>query len=191
MRWTKPLYIMIKLSPARQTELIRLCALLGIEISYSPDRWHCTLVPLGESSPARIAAVLQALRTFSAEPFSVVFDHVEGSTLKPRNGLRTPGVFQHALTRHLIASGIDLPDYTFGLHLNLDYWKGLDRRVQVPLVNWLVEDVVLVESVNGEGRHIEHGVCRLERRQWKFDFLCHVQHNPGSRLSPGMMEGLR
>ena len=100
-RWHKPLYLMIKPRPLERTAMIRLCAALGIEISYAPERWHSTLLPIGESTASMIEAIHRALKAFDAEPFPIVFDHIEGDTLKPRRGQRAPGHFQRALTAYI------------------------------------------------------------------------------------------
>ncbi|RYY26300.1 MAG: hypothetical protein EOP62_10680 [Sphingomonadales bacterium] len=176
---------MIKPLPAMREALIRLCARLGISIHYSVDRWHCTLLLIGESSIVSIDAALRALHSFDGEPFEVAFDSVHGNTLQPQKGIRGPGLFQRALVRHLITCGVDLPAYKFRPHLNLDYGTASDRRVTTPSIGWFVEDIMLIESVNGQGRHIEHGSCQLARRQGMFDFAALAPSNPGSRLSPG------
>lgn len=191
MRYTRPLYVMIKPLPAMRETLVGLCAALGIEIRYSPDRWHCTLLLLGESSPAKIETILRAMRSFAAEPFSVAFDRIDGNTLQPRKGLRGPGAFQRALVRHLVVSGIALPEYKFGLHLNLAYGKGSDRRIDIESIAWMVDEILLIESVNGQGRHIEQGRWQLERRQGVFDFQGLAPNNPGVPAFAGItMEGL-
>ena len=167
-RWKRPLYIMAKPPLANRKQLIRLCAALDIDITYAPERWHSTFMPLGESSPTAIAAVHRILGQFDAEPFWVAFDHIEGNTLKPRKGQRAPGLFQRALAKRLSASGVPLPSYEFGLHLNLKYGDASNRRAAFPLITWLVEEIVLIESTGG--RHIDHGQWRLERRQLSLGF---------------------
>ena len=162
-RWKQPLYLVAKPPLASRKQLIRLCAALDIDINYSPERWHSTFLPLGESSPTTIAAVHRAFRQFDAEPFWVAFDHIEGNTLKPRKGQRAPGFFQRDLARRIAASGVALPPYEFGLHLNLKYGDAPDRRAAFPLVTWLVEEIILIESTGG--RHIDRGQWHLERRQ--------------------------
>lgn len=161
--WKKPLYLMIKPRPPKRAELLRLCAAFDIEINYAPERWHSTLLPLGETTPATIDAVHRALEPFDAEPFPVAFDHIEGYTLKPRKGQRAPGIFQRMLARRIAAAGIPLPPYAFSLHLNLGYGGTSQRRAAIPLVTWPVNEILLIES--GSGRHIDHGCWKLARRQ--------------------------
>ena len=162
-RWHRPLYLMIKPQPPERAALIRLCATLGIEISYAPERWHSTLLPIGESMPSTIDAVRRAMRLFDAEPFPVAFDHIEGDTLKPRKGQRAPGCLQRALAARIARCGIPLPDYAFSLHLNLAYGGMSQRRAAIPPITWQVDEILLIES--GSGRHIDHGRWQLERRQ--------------------------
>ena len=167
-QWRGPLYLMIKPGAASRARLIRICAALGIETRYAPERWHSTLLPVGESDPATIDALHRALAGFDAAPFSIAFDHVEGDTLKPRKGQRAPGLFQRALAAWLMRRSIALPAYAFGLHLNLAYGGTSLRRARVEPVEWSVEDILLIES--GNGRHVEHGRWPLIARQASFDF---------------------
>jgi hypothetical protein len=163
-RRQRPLYIFAKPPVAKLSELRRLRASLAIESRYSLDRVHCTFLMLGESEDARIDAARDALAAFHAEPFEVAFDHIDGATLKPRKGLRGPGLFRRALARHFVRSGLALPDYSFGLHLNLDYPPASDRRATIPPLGWIVEEILLVES--SYGNHILHGQRRLAARQY-------------------------
>ena len=167
-QWRRPLYLMFKPRPSERAALIRLCAALGIEIIYAPERWHSTLLVIGESTWQTIAAIHEALRMFEAEPFSVAFDHIEGDTLKPRKGQRAPGAFQRSLAACLIRRGILLPDYAFSLHLNLAYGGTSVRRAAMPAIEWTVDEILLIES--GSGRHIDHGRWSLARRQGAFAF---------------------
>lgn len=167
-QWRRPLYLMIKPRPCERAALIRLCAALGIEIGYAPERWHSTLLPIGESVPATIGNVRRALERFDAHPFPIAFDHIEGDTLKPRKGQRAPRYLQRALAARIARCGVPLPDYQFSLHLNLAYGGTSVRRAAVPPIEWPVEEVLLIES--GGGRHIEHGRWPLIDRQGAFGF---------------------
>lgn len=167
-QWRRPLYLMIKPRLLERTAMIRLCAVLGIEIGYAPERWHSTLLPVGERSLATIGSVHRALQGFDAAPFRVAFDHIEGDTLKPRKGQRAPGHFQRALAARIAGCGVPLQAYAFSLHLNLAYGGTSIRRAAVPLIEWPVEEILLIES--GNGRHVEHGRWRLIDRQGSFGF---------------------
>ena len=159
---------MFKPGPRERAALVRLCAALGIEIIYAPERWHSTLLPIGESTRQAIAAIHEALRMFDAEPLSVAFDHIEGDTLKPRKGQLAPGCLQRALASRIARCGVPLPDYKFRLHLNLAYGGSSVRRATVPPIAWPVDEILLIES--GNGRHIEHGRWPLIARQGTFGF---------------------
>lgn len=167
-QWRRPLYLMIKPRLLERTAMIRLCAALGIEISYAPERWHSTLLPIGESTEPAIDAIHRAMQAFDAEPFPVAFDHIEGDTLKPRKGQRAPGYFQRALVARIARCGVPLPDYAFSLHLNLAYGGSSVRRAAIPPIEWPVDEILLIES--GNGRHIDHGRWRLIDRQGAFAF---------------------
>lgn len=160
----RPLYIFAKPPAEKLAALRRLRAGFGIESRYALERLHSTLLILGASSDRRIAVAREVLAGVHAEPFEVVFDHIEGATLKPRKGLRAPGMFQRALARHFRHSGFDLPDYNFGLHLNLDYPPVSDRRAAIPPLQWTVDEILLIES--GSGRHIVHDRRSLAVRQY-------------------------
>lgn len=166
--WNKPLYLMIKPRLPERAALVRLCGALGIEIGYAPDRWHSTLLPIGESLPATITEVHRALDRFDAQPFAIAFDHIEGDTLKPRKGQRAPGYFQRALATRLAQHGVSLPKYKFSLHLNLAYGGTSVRRAAVPSIEWPVDEILLIES--GNGRHTEQGRWPLIDRQGSFEF---------------------
>ncbi|WP_343520640.1 2'-5' RNA ligase family protein [Sphingomonas sp.] len=167
-QWRRPLYLMIKPRLLERTAMIRLCAALGIEISYAPERWHSTLLPIGESTEPAIDAIHRAMQAFDAEPFPVAFDHIEGDTLKPRKGQRAPGYFQRALVARIARCGVPLPDYAFSLHLNLAYGGSSTRRAAIPPIEWPVDEILLIES--GNGRHIDHGRWPLIDRQGAFAF---------------------
>lgn len=167
-RWKRPLYLMAKPPKQVRAELVRLCAMLGIEITYSPERWHSTFLPVGEHEAATIDAVRRALKQFEAEPFTTTYDHVEGDTLKPRKGQRAPGMFQRALARHIAAAGVPSLPYDFGLHLNLKYGGRSDRRAAIRPIIWPVSELLLIESTGG--RHIEHGRWLLQSRQLPLAF---------------------
>jgi 2'-5' RNA ligase len=162
-RWQRPLYLFAKPPLAKLPDLARLRARLGIESRYGVDCLHSTFLPLGEATDASIALARDILARLQAEPFEVVFDHVEGVALKPRRNMRGPGAFQRALAQHFAASGFALPAYSFGLHLNLDYGTPSDRRAAIEPLSWTVDEILLVESVRG---HIPHGQRRLAVRQY-------------------------
>jgi 2'-5' RNA ligase len=163
-RDARPLYIFAKPPRAMLARLARLRAALGIESRYALERLHSTFLILGEAMPDAIHAARAALDGFHAEPFEVAFDHVEGATLKPRKGQRSPGIFQRALARHFALSGFALPDYSFGLHLNLDYPPVSDRSASIPPLGWNVDEILLIES--SYGQHILHGRRALAVRQY-------------------------
>lgn len=167
-QWHKPLYMMIKPQPPARAALVRLCAAFGIEITYAPERWHSTLLPIGESEPATIGKVHRALEYLDAETFRIAFDHIEGDTLKPRKGQRAPGYFQRALAARIARCGVLLPGYAFCLHLNLAYGGTSVRRAAIPPIEWPVDEILLIES--GNGRHIERGRWPLRARQGNFGF---------------------
>ena len=167
-QWRAPLYLMVKPEAEIRARMIRLCAALGIKTGYAPERWHSTLLPVAESSAEVIAALHRALDGFDAAPFRIAFDHIEGDTLKPRKGQRAPGLFQRSLAAWIVRRGIALPAYAFSLHLNLAYGGTSLRRARLEPVEWTVDEILLIES--GNGQHIERGRWPLVDRQGTFGF---------------------
>lgn len=168
----RPLYLMVKPTPDVLPHLARQRAALGIDAdSYSLDRLHSTFLRLGETSRETLSLARRALDALRAEPFPIGFDAVDGNLLKGCKGLRALNAFQRGLASHMRARDCPVIAHDFWLHLCLAYTDPVPaRRLAIPPIRWTVEEVQLIESVHGMGRHIEHGRWRLASGQGAFDF---------------------
>jgi 2'-5' RNA ligase len=168
----RPLYLMVKPPPEVLPRFARERAALGIDpASYSLDRLHSTFLRLGETSPATLTLARRALDDLRAEPFAIGFDSVDGNLLKGCKGLRALNAFQRKLAGHMLARGCPVIAHSFWLHLCLTYTDPVPaRRLKVAPIGWTVDEIQLIESVHGQGRHIEHGCRRLHSGQGAFNF---------------------
>lgn len=165
------LYFVLKPPLAQRAELRRCVARFGLDGSYAPEKYHCTLLPLGSSGDwtrATLRRLGQALSLFETEPFPVVFDRLDGNLLKGRSGLRAPERFQHALTNKLRVCGFPIPAYRFRLHLSLAYRGGTGRSAKIAPIVWMVEEFELIRSIHGVG-HDPLGCWSLRRSQLELD----------------------
>lgn len=167
-----PLYLMIK-PPLTEREALRSCARRhGLDGSYAPEKYHCTLVRLGESRlwpPAALDLLGARLAALRAEPFAVVFDLLDGRALRPCKGLRRPGEFQRAAARLAAGCGVTLPESRFRLHLSLAYAGDPAPRARIAPIGWRVGEVLLIRSVHGVG-YQQLGRWPLVPRQLELDF---------------------
>ncbi len=168
----RPLYLMVKPTADALLQLACQRAALGIDAgSYSLDRLHSTFVRLGETSPATLDLARLALDGLHAEPFPIGFDSVDGNLLKGCKGLSALNAFQRRLANHMLARGCPVIAHNFWLHLCLTYTDPVPvRRLRIAPISWTVEEIQLIESVHGQGRHVTHGRWRLAARQGSFVF---------------------
>ena len=137
--------------------------------SLGPDRFHVTLHLIGDFAggipPNVLARALDAARPVAqgAPPFHIGFDTVASFTRKRRNmplvllgedGVQKVAALQQALLDSLVAAGLaEQPQPRFTPHLTLLYD---DQRLvphAVDALTWRVEDLLLVRSLLGRGRH--------------------------------------
>ena len=69
-----PLYLMLKPLPTSRRVLRRCVTTYGLDASYGPEKYHCTLLHLGESQTWSSGMLADLLRMVDAEPCSVGFD---------------------------------------------------------------------------------------------------------------------
>lgn len=162
------LYLMAKPPLELWSTLASYRASLGIGLGYAPERHHCTLLRLGQSTPASIAAASHALSRFQEEPFEVVFDYIDGNFLKGRKAQPAALAFQRALSRHMIFCGAPVVRRRFWLHLSLDYGSPPLTRLKIEPLAWTVDRILLIES--GDGRHVTHGCRHLVQKQALLQF---------------------
>ena len=159
------LYVMNKPPVRLLPHFARCRSMFGICERYSLDRLHATYLRLGESTPESIRAAQAGLQTFWEEPFSIMLDWLSGNVLKPKKSQRGAAAFQRSLMAHMIRLGATVTPHSFSLHVSLNYDTPPQREIAAPGIGWIVDELLLVESVEGEGRHITHGRARLQTRQ--------------------------
>ena len=166
MRPRNPLYIMAKQPPEVAAQI---AALPRNDTARGPDLLHVTLMLLFDlyKAPAEwLPAVIAALDTFDAGAFPLTFDRIEARkavTLRSRAPLAEARAFQAELVRHLLERRTPL---TLGTtpepHITINY-RGdrLGSRKMDP-IGWTVDEILLIESVVGQTRHIVHGTWPLQ-----------------------------
>jgi len=165
------LYFMLKPHPASAHEIDRRRRILGLDGRYPPDRFHITLQPFGDIraiSPSELERIRTAAASLQAEPFPVHLDRVQNNALVGRNA-RALRNFQRSLVRRLAAFGVFLPAYDFNPHLSLVYDAWQIRNIPVEPIAWQVEELLLINSINGQG-HAVVDRWQLASRQGSFGF---------------------
>lgn len=132
---------------------------------YDAARLHITLARLGEARglpPAVLPWLKTMLGRIEVPSFRVVLDRIaEGERIVALTGAETMrGAVraQRALLRALSAKGVPTygPD-PFRPHATIRYRPdGLGTEAIDP-ISWRVEEFLLIESMTGESRHVEHG----------------------------------
>lgn len=61
--------------------------------------------------------------------------------------------------------GMRLPAYTFRPHLSLGYGNAPSRSLTVPPIGWQADELLLIKSIHGEGRHEPLAAFPLIARQ--------------------------
>jgi 2'-5' RNA ligase len=163
----RPLYAMAKPPPDAQAQI------MGLSRT-SPERpqhlLHMTLlgfVDLAVSPPEYVPVLLHVLADFEADPFEVVFDSISerhAVTMRSSKPLVVARAFQMKLVRFLesrnfIEFGRPPPEPHVTINYNRD---GKGDQTIIP-IGWRVEQILLIESIHGEGRHEPRGVVPLNR----------------------------
>lgn len=138
--------------------------------SLGPERFHVTLHLVGDFADGIPASVRDAsLRAAEpvarlAAPFVVGLDSIASFTRKRRNmpvvllggedGVRGVAQLQQALWGALVAAGLaSRPEPRFTPHLTLLYDDVLVEPARIDPVIWPVNEMLLVRSLLGKGRH--------------------------------------
>lgn len=129
---------------------------------------HSTVQLVGDRSwltDADIEAACRHLARVRYAPFLMLFDRIEGgSTMSLSGGSRNCAAqdFRLAILDALFGHFQRLPSYDALPHMTIDdRGNGRPGRLLDQPIAWLVEEFMLVESVQGETRHILWGRWNL------------------------------
>jgi RNA 2',3'-cyclic 3'-phosphodiesterase len=163
----RPLYLQIKPAPDAAA---RIAALTRNDPGRDAGLLHMTvlaLVDLTEWSDEFIPAFHRTMEGFEAGVFDVQFDRiVERKAVTLRASRRQKGALalQWLLRAHFEARDFRFFGKAPDPHVTINYkGDGKGNETIAPL-GWTVEEILLVESVHGETRHVEHGRWPLRRR---------------------------
>jgi len=168
----QPVYVMAK--PPRDVAhyIAQQRRLLRINGSYGAERFHVTLLPLGERgslSPDDLALIERIIAASRIEPVDISFNRLRGNRLAG-TGMRNVKGLQHTLVSCLGAGGVALPQYRFDPHLTLAYGVPPQQSASIAPIGWRIDALELIVSHHGFGRH--ETVCRwpLTTRQLVLPF---------------------
>ena len=106
-------------------------------------------------------ATIAALDSFEGQAFPLAFDRIENRkavTLRTRAPLAEARAFQAALIRHLLACRAPIMlGTTPEPHVTINYRGDRLGSQKMPPIGWLVEEIILMESIVGKTTHVEHG----------------------------------
>lgn len=140
-----------------------------------PDLVHLTLLSLGpwDDLGCGMDRLMDALWAVEAEPFLLVLDHAEAkqgsdhvelvSGKSAAAAQRLRATLWAALVRH----GIPFRSRSrIRPHVTLNYqWQGGAFREPIAPVPWLIDELLLIESLTGKTEHVLHGRFPVVPRQ--------------------------
>lgn len=161
----RPLYLMTK-PPAGIAARIQ--ALPRNDRRRGADLLHMTLaafMDLAEAPAGFLELVIRGIDEFEANAFPVQFDRIEcrrATTLRSSTPLAAAWDFQQQFAEYLRQHDFPWFNLPTELHMTINYrGDGLGAEAVNP-IEWTVAEILLVESVVGEGRHIVHGRWTLK-----------------------------
>lgn len=161
MRASRPLYLMAK--PPRDIAA-QVADLPRNDRRRGPELLHVTLLTLFDLSAAPsdwLPKVLAAMNLFDGACFPLVFDRIEerrAVTLRTRNPLAEARAFQADLLRFLLEHRVPMMLGTTPVpHMTINYRGDGQGGRKIEPIGWTVAEILLVESVVGQTRHVEHG----------------------------------
>ncbi|KTE37282.1 hypothetical protein ATE62_13960 [Sphingopyxis sp. HIX] len=141
----------------------RIQALPRCDRGRGADLLHVTLaafVDLAAAPVGFLEMLMRGIDGFEAGAFAVQFDRIEcrdATTLRSSLPLVAAWDFQRQLAEYFQRHGFTAFNLPTETHVTIDYrGDGLGAEAIAP-VEWTVTEILLVESVTGEGRHIVHG----------------------------------
>ena len=161
MRARNPLYIQAKPPAAIQAQIV---ALPRNDPGRGPELLHVTLMELFDlhhAPPEWLPAIKAALDSLDAPAFPLAFDRIENRkavTLRTRAPLTEARAFQQSLVRHLLACRAPIMlGTTPEPHVTINYRGDRLGAQKMPPIGWMVEEILLTESIVGKTTHVEHG----------------------------------
>ena len=142
-----------------------------------PKHLHVTLHWLGDYDDAPHELLRRAKHagsTVEMEPFGVGFDRIGSLGGTGMGGLALTGSaelkklrqFQRALATTMEAAGIGHHiRKRFNPHVSLLFCQQRSAREPIVPIRWRVDELILIESLVGCGKHIDLGNWRLRSRQ--------------------------
>jgi 2'-5' RNA ligase len=169
MRARNPLYVMAK--PPREVAAW-IAALPRNDAGRAAELLHFTVLALFDlhyAPPEWLPAVIAALDAFEGTAFPLAFDRIENRkavTLRTRTPLAEARAFQASLVRHLLQHRAPLMlGTTPEPHVTINYRGDRLGAQKIAAIGWMVEEILLVESVVGKATHILHGRWPLHPRE--------------------------
>lgn len=160
-RARNPLYVMAKPPSAVAAQI---ASLPRNDPRRCPELLHVTLLELFDlaSAPSDwLTAVISALDAFDGTSFHLSFDRIEerrAVTLRTREPLAEARAFQAGLLRFLLERRVPLMLGTTPVpHLTINYRGDGQGARKIAPIGWTVTEILLIESVVGQTRHVEHG----------------------------------
>lgn len=164
-RLQNPLYLMHKPPPEVAA---RIAALPRNDPGRAPELLHVTLLKLfdlASAPPDWLPRVITALDALDGQAFALSFDRIEiGKVVKLVNRAELPQAraFQAGLVRHLLEHKAPLmPGTTPVPHITINYKDDRQGNRATDPIAWTATEVMLVESVVGQTRHVEQGRWQL------------------------------
>ncbi|WP_439566918.1 2'-5' RNA ligase family protein [Sphingopyxis sp.] len=156
----RPLYLMVK-PPADVAA--RIHALPRNDRRRGADLLHMTLAAFADLAKAPagfVDLVARGLDDFGANAFPIGFDRIEcrkTTTLRSSAPLAAAWEFQRQLAEYFQHHGFKQFNLPPELHVTINY-RGdtLGSEVIAP-IEWTAAEILLIESVVGETRHVVHG----------------------------------
>jgi 2'-5' RNA ligase len=148
-----------------------------------PRRLHATLYLLGdyEDVPHELLRLAKEVGgRIEMAPFGVGFDRIGSLGGAGMGGLALTGSvelkalrqFQRTLATTMEAAGIGHQiRKRFNPHVSLLYCQQHVVREPIAPIRWRVDELVLIESLVGHGKHIDVGNWPLRSRQMSFSYL--------------------
>jgi 2'-5' RNA ligase len=155
------------MSKARAAERAAIAGLPRCASERDAHLLHITLlalVDLAEWPAEFLSDFLEMTKDFQADAFPVQFDRIVENaavTLSSSKPLRGAVEFQKQLVHFLTARDFSYFGKPPKPHLTIRY--GRDGKGSEPItpIGWMVEEVLLIESLGGKSTHVEHGRWQL------------------------------